>query len=517
MSWIVLKEDKGKIVLISKKPPQDQEAGLLPKGSFLTIDNDINSTKFILRVDESYQNESFSPSPMIVDMDLSGLLADKQCRNIVYAYRVKDISLRTDGLIDFIHPQSLARRSNQEEIDAALGSTEDGPIVFVATIHSGQNQILCDEKRKLITAKLPEEIFFYQMQIAGKTGSGKTVATKYLAQYFAEQMQGAVLAINVKDVDFLTMDRPSSMVNKQVLQEWSAIGESARGINNYKIYYPANTSINGYKGITTDICEKITLKVTDIEPESLIGLLRNVSDIAEQSLPDIFRFWKEREMDEGQRFNDFVNYFSERSNTLIFNTLNVRDDESSIQLHRGTFGNILRSLNSAVEFFDDQTAKALGYKEIMYPGMVSVINVAGDKGTQFGSILLRHLLKQIVRVKSEQRSEVPVLVIIDEVHQFYNTESSKDALGDLDTICRTGRSQKIGVIFSSQNQDDLPKGLSSVINTKIFFKSDMASKAVYGVSNDEIQSLKAGYAIASIHDLPQLKILKFPLSFAGVV
>lgn len=517
MAWIVLKEDKGKIVLISKKPSREEEDGLLPKGSFLTIDNDTNSTKFILRVDESYQHEPFSPSPMIVDMDLSGLYADKQCRNIVYAYRVRDISFRDDGLIDFIHPQSLARRSNQDEINEALGNTKEGPIVFVATIHSGQNQILCDEKRKLITAKLPEEIFFYQTQIAGKTGSGKTVATKYLAQYFAEQMHGAVLAINVKDIDFLTMDKPSNNTNEQVLIEWNSIGEKAHGIQNYKVYYPANTSIEGYKGINKEICEKITLKVTDIEPESLIGLLRNVSDIAEQSLPDIFRFWKGKVMEEGQRFNDFVGYFSERSDTLVFDTLNIRDDVSSIQLHRGTFGNILRSLNSAIEFFDDPTAKALGHKEIIYPGMVSIINVAGDKGTQFGSILLRHLLKQIVRVKSEKRSDVPILVIIDEVHQFYNTESSKEALGDLDTICRTGRSQKIGVIFSSQNQEDLPKGLSNVINTKIFFKSDITSRSIYGVTNDEVQSLKAGYAIASIHDLPQLKILKFPLSFSGVI
>ena len=34
------------------------------------------------------------------------------------------------------------------------------------------------------------------------TGSGKTVSMKYLAQYFADN-GGAVLAINVKDIDFL--------------------------------------------------------------------------------------------------------------------------------------------------------------------------------------------------------------------------------------------------------------------------------------------------------------------------
>ena len=104
------------------------------------------------------------------------------------------------------------------------------------------------------------------------------------------------------------------------------------------------------------------------------------------------------------------------------------------------------------------------------------------------------------------------------MHQFYNTDSSKEALGDLDTICRTGRSKHIGVIFSSQNPTDIPKGLASVINTKIFFKSDISSAKSFGVrvSEEEMESLKKGYAVAIIHELSQLKVLKFPMSLSGV-
>ena len=150
---------------------------------------------------------------------------------------------------------------------------------------------------------------------------------------------------------------------------------------------------------------------------------------------------------------------------------------------------------------------------------MSVINVTGSKGIQFGSIMLRHLLHKIVEAKSQQESDVPILIIIDEVHQFYNSNSSLEALGDLDTICRTGRNKKIGVIFSSQNPSDIPRGLASVINTKIFFKSDAATAKSFGVniSNDEMESLKKGFAVANIHDLSQLKILKFPLAYAGVI
>jgi len=135
MEWIVLGEKNGKILLVSKS----SITGMLPKGSFLTIHE--GETKFILRVEDSFQHEPYAPSPMIIDMDLSPLEQDRTCKNIIVAYRAYDYSSRKDGLIDYIKPQSKATRSNQEEIDAALGCTKDGPKVFVATVQYNQNQL----------------------------------------------------------------------------------------------------------------------------------------------------------------------------------------------------------------------------------------------------------------------------------------------------------------------------------------------------------------------------------------
>ena len=120
--------------------------------------------------------------------------------------------------------------------------------------------------------------------------------------------------------------------------------------------------------------------------------------------------------------------------------------------------------------------------------------------------------------KKTGRSKVPVLIIIDEVHQFYDTGSSRETLDELDTICRTGRSKEIGVIFSSQNPTDMPKGIFSVINSKIFFKSDRSLARDYDIvaDSEEMQSLGKGYALVNIHGLPQIKVLKFPLAMAGV-
>ncbi len=517
MTWIVLGEKNGKIELVSK----NNVTGLLPKGSYLTIEE--KDVKFILRVDSSYQQEPYSPSPMVIDMDLSPLKQDQKCQNIITAYRVKDMTARSDGLIDYIRPQLLARRSNQEEINLAFGDIKEGPQVFLATVHSNQNQLLTDDENRLMTTRLPNDMFYHQMLICGKTGSGKTVATKYLAQYFIEELEGAVLAINVKDVDFLKMDKPSNSNNPLVPKEWEKIQKKAHGIDNFMVYYPANITISPTKGVNQDICQRITLNVKQIDPESLTGLLQGITDVGAQNLPNIFRWWQEdrrkKGKDEEFTFSNFVNHFQRgQDDKYYFSTLNIRGDESGITLHAGTYNNILRNLNIAVDFFDNENATSLNEDDILQRGKMSVIDVAGKNGIQFGSIVLRHLLNRIVYAKSEQKSDVPILIIIDEVHQFYNTTASNEALGDLDTICRTGRSQKIGVIFSSQNPTDIPSGLSTVINTKIFFKSDASAAKSHGVaiSSDEMESLKKGFAAASIHELPQLKILKFPMAFAGV-
>jgi uncharacterized protein len=214
MKWIVMGEEGGRIKLVSDRTTD----GLLPKGSFLTVES--GNAAFVLRVEGSQQLEPYAPSPLIADMDLSPLRQDQECRNILLAHRVFDLNPRVDGFIDFIPPQIDARRSTQEEIDKAIGGTGDGPRVFVATLYANYNEVLKDESGKPISTALPRDLFFHQTLICGRTGSGKTVAAKYLVQHFVEKMGGAALAINVKDIDFLRMNRPSASDDPQINEEW---------------------------------------------------------------------------------------------------------------------------------------------------------------------------------------------------------------------------------------------------------------------------------------------------------
>jgi len=52
-------------------------------------------------------------------------------------------------------------------------------------------------------------------------------------------MHGAVLAVNVKDIDLLTMDKATISTNTQVNKEWESLGEKPHGIDDFIIYYPA--------------------------------------------------------------------------------------------------------------------------------------------------------------------------------------------------------------------------------------------------------------------------------------
>lgn len=518
MVWIIQGGENGLIKLVSSSNVD----GMLPVGSFLTVHS--NTSKFVLRVEKSLQEVPYEPSSMIIDMDLSSIKQELKSQNIVLAYRVKDLESREDGLIAFIEPLSKADRSTSEEIDLALNQSHViGPKVFISAIFSSTNTILKDKHGKLISIKLPEEAFYHQIMITGKTGSGKTAAMKYLAQYFVEKLGGSVLAVNVKDVDFLRMNIGSISKSERTNTEWATLAEDSHGIENFNVFYPASSNIPISEKGNSTVYRKVTLDIKDIQPEALNGLLNNISDTAAQNLPSIFRYWRDNQKERSSdkvTFKEFSNFISMGRKDRSYHAKNSKGEIlDDIPMHAGTIENILRNLNYASDFFDNEGAISLTASDILQSGKMSVIDIADvDHGFTFGSILLRDLLHRIVDAKKSRQYRVPVLIIIDEVHQFYSSDSSREALGDLDTISRTGRSNKMGVIFASQNPGDMPSGLSNVINTKFMFRSEdtQGISKLISLNKEEMATLDQGFCAAVVHNLPQVRTIKFPLPFAGI-
>jgi len=512
--WIVFGADprSGDILLVSSKKNHD-EGGVLHVGSYLTIED--GDRKFILRVEESSQNFPYSPSPFIVDMDLTPLAQDQVCRNIIRATRIAEIPARTDGMGSFIKPQLKARRSSQEEIDLAFGKRKGVP-VFPATILGRSSQILCDNNGKLVFVNLPEDFFYHQILITGSTGSGKTVAMKLFAQYFVEELEGAVLAVNIKEEDFLAMDKPTETSNREISREWADLGWEPHGIETFRIYCPGNQPPDYSEKVDLNKCENITLKTENIDPEALSGLVRNITELGADQLPAIFRYWKEKIAPTGT-MKEFVEYFSDPGKEYQYRIMNKQYQEFDLKMHPGTFRSVSNALASAAEYFDIENAIQLTEEEILQPGKMSVIDVTVKDGFTIGSIMLRDLLERIYQAKSKKKKKVPCLIIIDEVHEFYSESESRETLSTLDAICRKGRSLQIGVVFSSQTPTDLPKGIESVANTKFCFSSDRDSiKSLISLPPAfDPEGLKPGYCVAKIYGLSQLKYIKFPMALAG--
>ncbi len=91
MAWIIFGQKSGKLVLVSDK----DEDGSLFSGHYLTVED--KGKKFILRVDDSIEDFPYSPSPLIVDMDLSALSQDQKSINIITLYINADGTNRTIG------------------------------------------------------------------------------------------------------------------------------------------------------------------------------------------------------------------------------------------------------------------------------------------------------------------------------------------------------------------------------------------------------------------------------------
>ena len=159
MVWIVADVDRDLVKLVSKQGTD----GLLHQGTYLTIEDEKENKNFIVRVEDTNQNNPFKPSPLIVDLDLPTLPHDQSCQNLISATRIVEVPERKDGSSSFIKPQLKARRSNQEEVRMAFGNSNDGIAVFPSTVFSRSIQHLYDSEQNFIHINIPKDVFFYKI------------------------------------------------------------------------------------------------------------------------------------------------------------------------------------------------------------------------------------------------------------------------------------------------------------------------------------------------------------------
>jgi DNA helicase HerA-like ATPase len=127
----------------------------------------------------------------------------------------------------------------------------------------------------------------------------------------------------------------------------------------------------------------------------------------------------------------------------------------SIFIPSSVAGAINRALSELQRLSVFDVGQAINIRDLMRPGHISVVDVAGLQSGLAQQIFVQYILHQIFRranqIFLEARADEPyegVVIFLDEAWRFFRTSS---VLDELETISRMGRSLRVGLWLADQN------------------------------------------------------------------
>lgn len=169
----------------------------------------------------------------------------------------------------------------------------------------------------------------------------------------------------------------------------------------------------------------------------------------------------------------------------------------------------------------DRSEGALDYAQLLQPGRVNIIDLSDTESPQLNNLVIADLLRGVQQAQEEryrrweegQSPPVPVLIIIEEAHEFLAEERSA-ALGhvfaEVARIAKRGRKRWLGLVFVTQLPQHLPRPVFGLVNNYILHKiSDplvvqRLREAVGGIDEGlwrRLPALAPGQAIVSFTSL----------------
>jgi DNA helicase HerA-like ATPase len=174
-----------------------------------------------------------------------------------------------------------------------------------------------------------------------------------------------------------------------------------------------------------------------------------------------------------------------------------------------------------LELFDNRNAPPLPYDKMLEPGRVSIIDLSDADSTLVNNLIISDLLRGVQKAQEVAyrkavdlgRSPTPVVVIIEEAHEFLSSQR----IGKMPTlhqqverIAKRGRKRWLGLCFVTQLPQHLPDAILGLVNNFILHKVGDANviarlrRSVGGVDDslwDRLPRLAPGQAVVSISTL----------------
>ena len=352
--------------------------------------------------------------------------------------------------------------------------------------------------RPFTNLELPSHQIFLHGAIFAASGWGKTMAMKYLLGEFHRLHQDpakspALVVFNIKGSEFYRLEDSLPDAEREkifqrspdVKELWDHLRLEPQGFDHQRIsYYPMGTDVR-------NIGDVYSLSFEAVEPnEQGQAFLRfimepfNLYEASMNYLTEYMFFCKRHFTDRAPQevgheraeaelraprrrnvpfrdtFFDFVDLFREASSAVGRGSAVVihcshSQCSDSITIPSSVAGAINRALGELKRLGVFDIGRAINVPDLMRPGHINVVDVAGLQSGLAQQIFIQYILHQIFRranrIYLEARTDVPyegVVILLDEAWRFFRSPS---VLDELEVICRMGRSLKVGLWLADQN------------------------------------------------------------------
>lgn len=292
--------------------------------------------------------------------------------------------------------------------------------------------------------------------IAGATGTGKTKTLQLLA----EGLSDASVSVLMMDIKGDLSGIAAAGSNNKIIEERYATMNLQWSGSAYPVELLSLSQEKGtrLRATVTEYGSVLLSKVLDLNDNQsgLLAMLFKYADDHQLPILDLKDLVK------------LLQYASDAGNDEI--------SQSYGNISKASLGTILRKVielqnQGADHIFGEQSFEIDDLMRLSDDGrgMISILRVTDiqDKPKLFSTFMLQLLAELYANLPEEGDMDQPKLVMfIDEAHLIFN-EASKDLLQQIESIVKLIRSKGVGVIFCTQNPQDVPASVLSQLGLKI--------------------------------------------------
>jgi len=290
--------------------------------------------------------------------------------------------------------------------------------------------------------------------IFGTTGSGKSNTLQVIAEE-ASRLKQCVLIFDIEG-EYVKMNEPTDELQTLL----SEFGEKPEGVNDLKVYVPAqNSSFN-------QDSKKFGISLADFDLEIFSEIL-GLSPFERIYLFEVARKAKDSSGNfHAYDLNSLIAALRKRIEAQVENT-NL--PEAVAEAHMGLYTKLHLAQRAGIidSHFEKITAEM-----ICVPGRISVLDL-NESSDLVRNICVAHFLKDLFRYKTRFPNTPPVIIFLEEIHTFISKSKLKKMLATLTMLvemARQGRKRGISLGIVSQQPALVPSELIELCNTRVIHR-----------------------------------------------